>query len=52
MSIRIRIRMFFHLFVVGKNNAHKKLYKNLLKYFIIFLITLSKISFKFYVYLC
>jgi hypothetical protein len=29
----------------------KKLYKNLFKYFIIFLITLSKINFKFYVYL-
>jgi hypothetical protein len=30
----------------------KKLYKKLFKYFIIFLIILPKISFKFYVYLC
>jgi hypothetical protein len=52
MSIRIRIQMFFTFFVLGENNVHKKLYKNLFKYFIIFLITLPKINFKFYVYLC
>jgi hypothetical protein len=44
--------MFFHLFCCREKIIYIKNYINFFKYFIIFLITLPKISFKFYVYLC
>jgi hypothetical protein len=51
MSIQIRIQMFFHFFCCSEKIMYIKNYKNLFKYFIIFLIALPKISLKFYVYL-
>jgi hypothetical protein len=44
--------MFFHLFYCREKIMYIKNIKKLFKYYVIFLITLPKISFKFYVYLC